>query len=82
MGEPTIRVNQKPCPTCAGEGQPQQQSVTGGSAQRTRMTEVGGTCPACGGKGEIVVDVPLSELQSLLDDPGSFASRFAKPSPP
>jgi hypothetical protein len=41
---------------------------------------VGGTCPTCGGKGEIADDVPLSELQSLLVDPGSFANRFAKSS--
>lgn len=77
MNEPTVRVTQKPCPTCGGTGEPQHAPTLSGSAQRTRMTEVGGVCPTCKGEREIAVDVPLSKLLALLNDPGSFANRFA-----
>ncbi len=67
--EPTVHVEQDPCPVCKGEASRPASVASGG---KSRSVDIGGTCPTCQGEGKLVRDVPLSELRGLLENPESF----------
>jgi DnaJ-class molecular chaperone len=67
--EPTIEVKLDPCPDCEGKGSKPPRVETDG---QSRSLESGGSCTRCEGQGNIIRDVPLSELGSLIERPHEF----------